>query len=107
MLTRGEELILLAVWRLKNRAYSVEIRKELKAVTKKFWSFGAVYMPLERLVDKGLLESRLTDPTPERGGRSKRVYTPTRKGLEALQEMRRIQETAWRDLPRNIPGDLG
>jgi len=106
MLTRGEELILLAVWRLKDKAYSVEIRKELKAVTNRFWSFGAVYMPLERLVNKGLLASTLADPTPERGGRSKRIYRPTKKGLEAVMEMRRIQEAAWRNLPREIPGDL-
>lgn len=102
MITRIEELILLAVWRLRKRAYSVEIRKELKAVTGQFWSFGAVYMPLDRLVKRGLLESYLTGSTPERGGRSKRIYDPTKKGLEALEEIRRVHEAAWRGTPRHI-----
>lgn len=106
MLTRTEELILLAVWRLKDNAYSVAIKKELNAVTRRIWSFGAVYMPLDRLVKKGLLDSFLTDPTPERGGRSKRIYRPTQLGLDALMEIRRIQEAAWRNIPHRLPGDL-
>ena len=105
MLTRSEELILLAVWRLKHKAYSVEIRGDLKAVTGRPWSFGAVYMPLDRLVKRGLLESYLADPTSERGGRSKRIYSLTAKGRSALEEIRRIQETAWKGLPRRITED--
>ena len=96
MITRAEELVLLAVWKLKENAYSVKIREHLKTVTGKFWSFGAVYMPLDRLVKRGLLESRLADPTAERGGRSKRIYTPTKEGLEALAEIKKIQEEAWK-----------
>ena len=96
MITRAEELVLLAVWKLKENAYSVKIREHLKAVTGKFWSFGAVYMPLDRLVKRGLLESRLADPTAERGGRSKRIYTPTKEGLEALAEIKKIQAEAWK-----------
>jgi DNA-binding PadR family transcriptional regulator len=100
MLTRAEELILLAVWRLRDKAYSVEIRGDLKAVTGRPWSFGAVYMPLDRLVKRGHLESHLADPTSERGGRSKRIYRLTNQGRSALKEIRRIQDTAWEGLPR-------
>ncbi|MGB2906400.1 MAG: helix-turn-helix transcriptional regulator [Candidatus Aminicenantaceae bacterium] len=106
MLTRAEELILLAVWRLKERAYSVEIRADLKAVTGRPWSFGAVYMPLDRLAKRGLLESYLADPTSERGGRSKRIYSLTAIGLAALREIRRIQDTAWEGLPSRITEDV-
>ena len=105
MLTRAEELILLAVWRLEDRAYSVEIRGDLKAVTGRPWSFGAVYMPLDRLVKRGLLESFLADPTSQRGGRSKRIYRLTPAGLSALEEIRRIQETAWKGLPHRAAGE--
>lgn len=106
MITRAEELILLAVWRLKEGAYSVSIREELKAVTGQSWSFGAVYMPLDRLVKRGLLESFLANPTQERGGRSKRIYQPTAVGLAALEDIRRIHEAAWRGMPRRITGDV-
>ena len=106
MLTRAEEYILLSVSRLKEQAYSVEIRKDLQQVTGKYWSFGAVYMPLDRLEKRGLLDSYLADPTQERGGRSKRIYTPTKKGLEALEEIRKIHEAAWKGMPRRTTGDV-
>jgi DNA-binding PadR family transcriptional regulator len=105
MLTRAEEYILLSVSRLKDQAYSVEIRKDLQQVTGKYWSFGTVYMPLDRLEKRGLLDSYLADPTPERGGRSKRIYTPTKKGLEALEKIRKIHEAAWKGMPRKTTGD--
>ncbi len=102
MLTRSEELILLAVSRLKDKAYSVEIRKNLKEITGRPWSFGAVYMPLDRLEQRGLLESYLADSTPERGGRSKRIYSLTKKGLEALTDIRRIHKAAWKGMPQGM-----
>jgi len=102
MLTRAEELILLAVSRLQEKAYSVEIRKDLKQITRRPWSFGAVYMPLDRLEQRGLLDSFLAEPTAERGGRSKRIYKPTKKGREALEEIRRIQEAAWKGMPQGM-----
>ena len=98
MVTRAEELILLMVWKLGKEAYSVRIREMLKRVTGKAWSFGAVYMPLDRLVKRGLLESHLADPTSERGGRSKRIYKPTKAGMESLAEIKKIQEEAWRGM---------
>ena len=100
MITRAEELILLSVWRLGADAYSVKIREQVMEVTAKFWSFGAVYMPLDRLVKRGLLESHLADPTPERGGRSKRIYRPTKAGMDALAEIKQIQEAAWQGMPK-------
>ena len=99
LLSRAEELILLAVWKLQENAYSVHIRNELMKVTGKYWSFGAVYMPLDRLVKQNFLESYLADPTPERGGRSKRIYKPTKYGLEALLEIKRVQEEMWNNIP--------
>ena len=95
LMSRAEELILLMVWQLGESAYSVQIRKRLSEITKTFWSFGAVYMPLDRLVKQGLVESFLADPTPERGGRSKRIYQLTKPGLNALEAIRSIQEKAW------------
>ncbi len=106
LLSRTEELILLAVWRLQEVAYSVEIRKELKRISKQTWSFGAVYMPLERLTNRGFLESFLTDPTPQRGGRSKRIYKPTNAGIQALLEIKKVQQNAWNGLPDPSPEQL-
>jgi DNA-binding PadR family transcriptional regulator len=106
LLTRTEELILLAVWRLRDKAYSVHIRNRLMEATGQFWSFGAVYMPLERLEKKGYLTSYLADPTSERGGRSKRIYTHTPEGLKALTEIRKVNSAMWDGVPEVFPEEL-
>jgi PadR family transcriptional regulator, regulatory protein PadR len=100
MLTRAEELVLLSVWKLQKNAYSVKIREHIMGLTGKHWSFGAVYMPLERLEKQNLLQSHLADPTSERGGRSKRIYQLTEFGQEALLEIKKIQEAAWQGLSK-------
>ena len=62
--------------------------------------------PVDRLEDKGLISSWLSDPTPERGGRSKRYYRLETDGERALRDSvltaRRIcaaAEEAWGDAP--------
>ena len=98
LLTRAEEIILIAVWKLQEKAYSVPIREELMEVTGKYWSFEAVYMTLERLVKKKYLDSYLADPTQERGGRSKRIYKVTPVGLEALKKIKEIYKASLKGL---------
>lgn len=97
LLSRSEEMVLLAVWKLQNEAYCVPIREHLMHVTQKPWSFGSIYDPLERLERKRLLSSHLTEPTNERGGRSKRIYQLTHDGQKALIEIKSIQEAMWAD----------
>lgn len=97
LLSRSEEMVLLSVWKLQEEAYCVPIREHLIKVTHKPWSFGSIYDPLERLERKKLLASSLTEPTKERGGRSKRIYRLTPDGHKALIEIRNIQEAMWAD----------
>jgi DNA-binding PadR family transcriptional regulator len=99
LLTRSEEFLLLAAWRLQRNAYAVTIREELKQTTGKTWAFGALFVSLDRLVKKEFLRSHLSDPTPERGGRSKRMYQLTEEGMQALKEIRRVEETVWAGIP--------
>ena len=58
-------------------------------------SLGAIYVTLDRLEDKGLVSSRLTDPTPERGGRAKRCYQLQGSGERALQESAVTAKRIW------------
>lgn len=95
LLSRQEEMLLLAVWRLQHNAYGVKIRELLKELTGKEWAFGAIFTMLDRLVQKEMLSSYLTDPTPERGGRSKRIYQLRKDGKQALIEIQQIQKTLW------------
>lgn len=101
-ISRSEEFILLAVWRLEDEAYAVPVREQIKQATGKTWGFGALFVMLNRLEKKGLLKSHLTDPLPKRGGRSKRIYRLSSQGMKALEEARNVQESVWagiRDFP--------
>ena len=79
-----EQLILLAILRLGDDAYGVTIRAELADRAGRTVAPGAMYTALERLETKGLIRSRMSDPTPQRGGRAKRLVTVTAAGVEAL-----------------------
>ena len=68
-----EQLILLAILRLRDDAYGVTIRAELAERAGRTVAPGALYTTLERLEIKGLIVSRMSDPTPQRGGRAKRL----------------------------------
>ena len=102
LLTRAEELILLAVWKLKNNAYCIPIREQLSETTGEIWSLGSIYMPLDRLVKKGYLDSYLSESTPERGGRHKRIYKLTDDGRKALLLVRQVQAKMWQDIPESF-----
>jgi len=82
-----EQLVLTAILTLKDNAYGVTIHQKVEELTQpKSVSMGAIYVTLDRLEDKGFVSSRLSDPTPERGGRSKRHYQLQALGERALQE---------------------
>ena len=83
-----ENLLLLVILRL-DRAYGVAIRKELLDQADKDVAIGAIYTGLDRLEQKGFVQSWSGEPTPERGGRAKKFYRVTAKGKKALQETHR------------------
>ena len=87
-----EQLILLAILRLGDEAYGVTIRAELAERAGRTVAPGAMYTALERLETKGLIASRMSDPTPQRGGRSKRQVTVTAAGMKALARSVRAYE---------------
>jgi PadR family transcriptional regulator PadR len=79
-----EQLILFALVRLGTEASSVTIRQQIEARTRRAISPGALYTALDRLETRGFLTSRLGEPTPERGGKRKRLYTIEPAGARAL-----------------------
>src|SRR5579863_3724185 len=94
-----ELMILLTVIHLGDEAYGVPISRELEAQRGRDVSVGSVYAALERLEGKGLVESSLGDPTPERGGKAKRFFRITKEGLRQVHETRRLLTRLWRSLP--------
>jgi PadR family transcriptional regulator PadR len=94
-LTRLEEQILLAVWRLGDEAYGIAIYDHINKITGKNLAVGGIYYPLERLVKQGYLRAAQGEPTPVRGGKSKRYYRLTELGIEEMLKARKIQEAFW------------
>lgn len=84
-----EHIVVLALMRLGDRAYGVTVRQEIAARTERDVSLGAIYATLDRLEAKGYVTSRLGEPTAERGGRSKRFFRVTGKGVAAVNRSRR------------------
>ena len=79
-----EQLILFALVRLGADAYGASLRREIEARTGRTISAGALYTALDRLETRGFVSSRLGEPTPERGGKRKRLYTLQAAGERAL-----------------------
>jgi PadR family transcriptional regulator PadR len=88
-----EHIIVLALLRLEDRAYGVTVRQEIESRTSREVSIGAVYATLERLETKGYVKSHRGDPTPERGGRSKRFFRVTPRGVAAVNRTQRALQS--------------
>jgi len=99
LLSRKEEMILLAIWKLQDNAYGVTIREYIEKMTNVKWLFGAIYSPLGRLVDTGFVESFESEPLPERGGRRKTLYRLTGEGKKELLRVKELNTAMWLDVP--------
>jgi PadR family transcriptional regulator PadR len=97
-----ENLLLLVILRLDDRAYGVAIRQMLMDEAEKDVAIGAIYTGLDRLEQKGFVESWTGEPTPERGGRAKKFYRVTAPGKKALHET----NSAIRRLSSGLEGSL-
>ncbi|MFC1724476.1 PadR family transcriptional regulator [candidate division KSB1 bacterium] len=95
LLSRSEEIALLAIWRLNGNAYGVTIRDIVNELTGKDWSFGAIYVPLDKLTQKGFVLKQISEPGSGRGERSRCLYELTSTGKAALKEIREIQDSLW------------
>ena len=94
-----EELVLLVVRRLGDGAYGVAIRRCLDHETSRDVSIGAVYAALDRLENKRLVVSTMTEGTSSRGGRSRRSFVLTREGARTLRALQQVRERLWREAP--------
>lgn len=100
MLGSLEQIILIALVRLKSNAYGMTVRREIEERTGRNISIGAVYATLERLQAKGYVSSFSGDPTPERGGRAKRFFRLEPGGEEALHATQNAVRKMMRGLKR-------
>lgn len=102
-----EQLAMLAILQLGDRAYAVPIREEIGERADRSVSRGALYTTLQRLEDKGYLASTMADPAAERGGRPRRYFSVTDEGMEALRHARRVLLSFWRGLEARLDERAG
>jgi DNA-binding PadR family transcriptional regulator len=95
-----ELLVLLALIRLGDEAYGVPISEAIEESSGREVAMGSVYITLERLESKGLVTSRLGEPTPERGGRAKTYFRVTAKGLREARRAQRTLVSLWNGVPQ-------
>jgi len=96
LISRIDELILIAIWKLGKNAYGMAVREEIVRATGVNWLLGAIYGPLARLHRQGLVVSTKGEPTPERGGRAKVYYELTPAGITALRKIQEVCAEMWK-----------
>lgn len=99
-LTDFELMLVLAILRIGEEAYGVAIAREIERTCGRRVVLAAAYAALDRMEQSGLVASRLGSPTPERGGRAKRFFSVTPRGIRAARDTQNAFIALWRDLPQ-------
>jgi DNA-binding PadR family transcriptional regulator len=94
-LTKQEELFMLAIHRIKEPPYLVNIRNFLLENTGKDWAFGSLYITLDKLKKKGFLETYTGKPKHTQGGKAIQYYKLTEEGHKTLAEAKRLHDIMW------------
>jgi DNA-binding PadR family transcriptional regulator len=100
-----EQIVLTAILSLGDNAYGVTIHARVEELARpRKITRGAVYATLDRMEDKGLIASWMSEPTPERGGRSRRHYRLEKTGQQALKESARTARRLIDTIAENLGG---
>jgi PadR family transcriptional regulator, regulatory protein PadR len=90
-----EEFTLLAVRALGDHTYAVPVQRYVEEATARPVSMGAIYAALDRLEDKGFVQSSMGEATARRGGKPKRLFRVTPIGVQTARELHRVRERIW------------
>ncbi|GAB2592815.1 PadR family transcriptional regulator [Spirosoma areae] len=94
-----EEIVLLTVAVMEGQAYGVALTHELVEQTGRSVRLNQIHAALQRLEEKGMVKSVMGEPTAERGGRRKRLFSVTVYGQRTLQEIQAVRASLWNRLP--------
>ena len=106
-LTKNEEMLLLSIYRLGEKAFGVRIMEYLTRIIGETWNYGTMYTTLDQLVRKGLLERQDGEPIPDRRGRRRVYYRLTPDGIEALKTADTIHRHLWEGISGRIQDEGG
>jgi DNA-binding PadR family transcriptional regulator len=98
-LSRIEEILLLAIWKLGDRAFGISIREQVESDTGVSWLSGAIYAPLNRLRKNGYVLTHQAEGPGELGGRPRIYYSLSPSGREQLMKVQKMNRAIWADIP--------
>ena len=99
VLSRIEEILLLAIWKLKDNAYGISIREQVEKDTGLKWGSGAIYAPLNRLKKNGYVHTLRAKSSAEKGGRPRIYYRLTKLGKKMLAATQNVNQSVWTGVP--------
>ena len=97
-ISKAEEMVLLAIWRLADEAYGVSIRRQICKDAGKDYTYGTLYGLLRQMDHKGYIQKVKGKPLPKKGGRSKTYFRLTSAGIKALKDAIALHKRVWRDI---------
>jgi PadR family transcriptional regulator PadR len=97
-----EEIVILTIGILNNKAYSVTIKDEIESRLVRTVSLGALHTALKRMEDKGYLKSYPGEATEDRAGRPKRYFEITAMGKKAMQHAKETRDQLWKAIPKTV-----
>src|SRR5689334_21789174 len=97
-----EEIVLLLVLSFKGEAYGVNITHEITEQTKRDVRLNQVHASLQRLEEKGMITSKMSEPIAERGGRRKRLFKITAYGKQTLRDIKEVRAHLWSLIPSSL-----
>lgn len=97
-ISKAEEMVLLAIWRLVDEAYGVSIRRQIRKDTGKDYTYGTLYGLLRQMDHKGYVRKIKGKPLPKKGGRSKVYFKLTPAGIRALKDAIAFHKRMWKDI---------
>jgi DNA-binding PadR family transcriptional regulator len=97
-----EEIVILTIGILNNRAYSVSIKDEIESRLSRSVSFGALHTSLKRLEDKGFLKSFAGESSEDRAGRPRQYFEITALGKKAVQYAKDTRNELWKAIPKTV-----
>jgi DNA-binding PadR family transcriptional regulator len=104
LLTRQEEMVLMAIYHLDGESSLVKIREFLLEKAGRDWSVSSIYVPLDRLHRMGCLHANVGEPEARRGGRAVKKYRLSKAGFQALEEVRNLHNSLWGDVKNLAAG---
>jgi DNA-binding PadR family transcriptional regulator len=99
-LSNFELMVMLAILRIGDDSYGVSISNEIEETTGSEVLLGSVYDTLTRLEQKGLISSVVGEATPERGGRAKRHFRATPRGIRVVRDTQQSLVKLWKGIPQ-------